>query len=95
MNLAEMKLNGRDNLCCGGGGGRMFTEVEEERKAFGHARGPGNWKRVRRSSRRPARGVTLCWENAVRDLKVEDKIKVMDVAEILAQALGLVRIAAP
>ena len=86
LNLVEMKLNGRDSLCCGGGGGRMFTEVEEEERLSD--------MRVGQALEVDARIIaTACpWchimlDNAVRDLKVDDKIKVMDVAEILVQAL--------
>jgi len=86
LNLVEMKLSGRDNLCCGGGGGRMFTEVEEEERLSD--------MRVGQALEMDAKIIaTACpWchimlDNAVRDLKVDDKIKVMDVAEILVQAL--------
>lgn len=86
LNLVEMKLNGRDNLCCGGGGGRMFTEVEEEERLSD--------MRVGQALEVDAKIIaTACpWchimlDNAVRDLKVDDKIKIMDVAEILVQAL--------
>jgi Fe-S oxidoreductase len=87
LNLVEMKLSGRDNLCCGGGGGRMFTEVVEEERLSD--------MRVGQALEVDAKIIaTACpWchimlENAVRDLKVDDKIKVMDVAEILVQALS-------
>jgi Fe-S oxidoreductase len=87
-NVVEMKLHGLDNLCCGGGGGRMFTEVEEEQRLSD--------MRVGQALEVGANVIaTACpWchimlDNAVRDLKVDDKIKVMDVAEILAEALGL------
>jgi Fe-S oxidoreductase len=86
LNLVEMKLSGRDNLCCGGGGGRMFTEVEEEERLSD--------MRVGQALEVDAKIIaTACpWchimlDNAVRDLKVDDKIKVMDVSEILVQAL--------
>lgn len=88
LNLVEMKLSGRDNLCCGGGGGRMFTEVEEEERLSD--------MRVGQALEVDAKIIaTACpWchimlDNAVRDLKVDDKIKIMDVAEILTGALGL------
>ena len=87
-NVVEMKLHGLDNLCCGGGGGRMFAEVEEEQRLSD--------MRVGQALEVGANVIaTACpWchimlDNAVKDLKVDDKIKVMDVAEILAEALGL------
>jgi Fe-S oxidoreductase len=86
LNLVEMKLNRRDNLCCGGGGGRMFTEVEEEARLSD--------MRVGQALEVDAKIIaTACpWchimlSNAVRDLKVDGKIQVMDIAEIMAQAL--------
>ena len=82
LNLVEMKLSGRDNLCCGGGGGRMFTEVVEEERLSD--------VRVGQALEVDAKIIaTACpWchimlDNAVRDLKLDEKIKVMDVAEIL------------
>ncbi len=87
VKLVEMKMHGLDNLCCGGGGGRMFTEVEEEKRLSD--------MRVGQALETGASVVaTACpWchvmlENAVKDLKVEDKLAVMDVAEIFARALG-------
>jgi len=86
LNLVEMKLNRRDNLCCGGGGGRMFTEIEEEARLSD--------MRVGQALEVDAKIIaTACpWchimlSNAVRDLKVDGKIQVMDIAEIMAQAL--------
>ena len=64
----------------------MFTEVEEEERLSD--------MRVGQALEVDAKIIaTACpWchimlDNAVRDLKVDDKIKIMDVAEILGQAL--------
>ena len=88
LNLVEMKMSGRDNLCCGGGGGRMFTEVEEEDRLSN--------MRVGQALETGASIIaTACpWchimlDNAVRDLGVEDKIRVMDISEILVEAFDL------
>ncbi len=88
LNLVEMKMSGRDSLCCGGGGGRMFTEVEEEKRLSDMRVGQA----IEVDAEIIATACPWCHtmlENAVRDLKVEEKIRVMDVAEILAGALGL------
>lgn len=88
VNLVEMKLSGMDNLCCGGGGGRMFTEVQEEERLSDMRIGQA----IEAGAEIIATACPWCHimlENSVRDLKVDDKIKVMDVAEILAAALDL------
>jgi Fe-S oxidoreductase len=45
LKLVEMAMNRNDSLCCGGGGGRMFAEVEEEprlsRTRIDHAKEAG------------------------------------------------------
>ena len=84
----EMKLSGRDSLCCGGGGGRLFTDVDEEHRP--------EHMRVEHVLEVGADVVaTACpWCNtllrtAVTDLKLDDKIRVMDVSEILVEALDI------
>ena len=88
IKLVEMTPNGRDSLCCGGGGGRMFTEVEEEERLSD--------MRVKQAEVTVADIIaTACpWchlmlETAVQDLKLEEKMKVKDIAEIMAEALDL------
>lgn len=86
--LVEMEDNHQDSLCCGAGGGRMYAEVEETDRLADI--------RVRQALRTGADVLaTACpychvmLMNAVRDLGVENKIKVKDVAELLAEAIGL------
>lgn len=88
LKLVEMKMHGMDSLCCGGGGGRMFTEVEEEEKLSN--------MRVRQALEVGADIIaTACpWcytmlRDSVKGLRVDNKIRVMDVAVIVAEALGL------
>jgi Fe-S oxidoreductase len=88
LTLKEMKLNRRDSFCCGGGGGRLFTDVEEEKRP--------EYTRVEHALEvGPDVIATACpWCNtmlrtAVTDLKAEDRLRVMEVAEILVEALGL------
>jgi Fe-S oxidoreductase len=88
LRLKEMKLTGRDSLCCGGGGGRLFTDVDEELRP--------EYTRVEHALEVGADVIaTACpWCNtmlrtAVTDLKQDDKIRVMDVSEILVEALDI------
>lgn len=88
LRLKEMKLSGRDSLCCGGGGGRLFADVDEEKRI--------EYTRVEHALEVGANVVaTACpWCNtmlrtAITDLKADDKIRVMDVAEILVESLEI------
>ena len=88
IELLEMKMARKDSLCCGGGGGRMYAEVEEEKRLAD--------VRIGQALEVGAKVIsTACpWchtmlQNAVRDLKMEGKIEVRDVAELLAEALNL------
>jgi Fe-S oxidoreductase len=88
LRFVEMKLSGRDSFCCGGGGGRVFTDVDEEHRPehirVEHVLGVGADVLA-----------TACpWCNtllrtAVTDLGLDDKVRVMDVAEILVEALDI------
>ena len=86
VKFVEMRMTKDESLCCGGGGGRMFAEVEEENRLSD--------KRVEQAMDVGADVlVTACpWcynmlQTSVRDLHVEDKIKVMDIAEFLNESL--------
>ncbi len=83
VELVEMKQHGKDSLCCGGGGGRMFHEVEGT-----------NWlgeKRVKQALDVGAAVIaTACpWchvmlDNAAKNLGVDGRLQVLDLAEIVA-----------
>jgi Fe-S oxidoreductase len=88
VKLVEMEMTREDSLCCGGGGGRMYAEVEEEKRLadtrLGHALEAG--------ADVIATACPWCHimlQNSARDLQMEDKIKVRDIAELLVEALGL------
>jgi Fe-S oxidoreductase len=88
MKLLEMKMTGKDSLCCGGGGGRMYAEVEEEKRLADVRIGQA----LETGARVMATACPWCHtmlQNAVRDLKMEDRVKVQDIAEILVEALNL------
>jgi Fe-S oxidoreductase len=87
IKLVEMEMTKENSLCCGGGGGRMYAEVEEENSLAE--------RRVRHALDAGADVIaTACpWchimlDNAVQDLDMKDKIRVRDIAELLAEALG-------
>lgn len=86
VKLVEMEMTRENSLCCGGGGGRMYAEVEEEKRLAD--------TRLEQALKVGADVIaTACpWchtmlLNAVRDQQAEEKIKVKDVAELLVEAL--------
>jgi len=88
VRLVEMKMARANSLCCGGGGGRMYAEVEETQRLAE--------TRVKQAQEVGADVIaTACpWchtmiLNGVRDLHVHEKIAVRDVAELLVEALEL------
>jgi len=88
VRLVEMAMSGRDSLCCGGGGGRMYAEVEEERRLADVRLGQA----LEIGADVVATACPWCHNmlaNAVKDLRMEEKIRILDVAELLAEALGL------
>lgn len=86
LELIEMPRNREASLCCGGGGGRMWMETPSERR-FGVLR-------VQEALDAGAEVIaTTCpycvsmFEDGVLVLDAEDKIKVMDLAEIVTETL--------
>ncbi len=86
LELIEMPRNREASLCCGGGGGRMWMETPAERR-FGVLR-------VQEAIDAGAEVIaTTCpycvsmFEDGVLVLDAEDKIKVMDLSEVVAQSL--------
>jgi Fe-S oxidoreductase len=86
FNLIEMPMTREDSLCCGGGGGRMYAEVEDEPRLA--------QMRVRQALEVGAEIlVTACpWchtmlQNAAEDLDLMEKAAVKDIADILCETL--------
>ncbi len=87
VTVKEMRMTKANSLCCGGGGGRMYADVEEERRLaeirVGQAMDEG-----------ADTILTACpWcrtmmANAIKDLQLEERITVMDIAELLDRAMG-------
>lgn len=86
VKLVEMKMTKDESLCCGGGGGRMFAEVEEEQRLSDMRIGQA----LEVGAEVLATACPWCYQmlkNSVQDLKLEDKIKVKDIAEFLNECL--------
>jgi len=88
VKFVEMAHFGPDSLCCGGGGGRMWEELEGEKKL--------SEIRIREAADTGAAVVvTACpyclimLEDALKSADLEDRLRVMDLNELLAEALGL------
>jgi Fe-S oxidoreductase/nitrate reductase gamma subunit len=88
VSLVEMAHFGPDSLCCGGGGGRMWQELKDEKKL--------SEVRIREAADTGAEVVvTACpyclimLEDARKTAGFEGRLKVMDLNELLAESLGL------
>ncbi|WP_347491297.1 (Fe-S)-binding protein [Desulfoscipio sp. XC116] len=88
VKLAEMKENRKMSLCCGGGGGRMWAEIKEEKRLANI--------RVEQALATGADvlAVACPWchtmlLNAVKDMGQEENLKVMDIAELFSEALEI------
>jgi len=74
-------------LCCGGGGGRMWAEIDEEKRLAN--------LRVEQALSVGANIIAVAcpWchtmlKNAIRDLELEDRVQVKDVCELLLESLS-------
>lgn len=88
IELIEMTRCREEGLCCGGGGGRMWTDFSQEEARLGDIR-------VKEALATGAEIlVTACpyclinMEDAVKAVGVEDRLKIMDLAELLLDATG-------
>jgi Fe-S oxidoreductase/nitrate reductase gamma subunit len=89
ISLVEMAHFGPDSLCCGGGGGRMWQELEGEKKL--------SEVRIREAVDTGSDVVvTACpyclimLEDALKTADLEGKIRVMDLNELVTESLGLI-----
>ncbi len=87
LDLVEMGRNREDSLCCGGGGGGIWNEIPaEERFAL---------LRVQEAADAGADVIAtacpycvLMFEDALKTAGMDEKMKVMDIAEIIEESLG-------
>ncbi len=86
-NVVEMERSRRTSLCCGGGGGRSFMEEHAGRR-MSHVR------LEQALAVQPDTIVAACpfcttmFEDGIKGMAVEDKLKVRDFAEVVADALA-------
>ena len=88
LNFVEMDRNRERSLCCEGGGGRMWFEGTntEDRLAFRRVQ-----EAVDTGAEILAVACPFClamFSDAVKVKGLEERLKVMDIAELVAQALG-------
>jgi len=83
---AEMDKNRSRAFCCGGGGGRMWLEENVGDRIY--------VARTEQALKQEPDTICTCcpycmtmFEDGLKDKKVEDKVKVMDLSEIVAAAL--------
>ena len=83
---AEMARNRENGFCCGGGGGRMWME-EQQGKLI-------NVARVEEALEEKPDTVCVCcpycmtmFEDGLKDKEADERVRVLDLAEIVARAL--------
>ena len=93
LEFREMKASGLDSLCCGGGGGRMWQELEGQATP---ARGTMAHRRLDQARATGAEVVVtacpLCLimlEDGRKTGGFEEDLEIMDLAELVALSMGL------
>lgn len=87
--LAEMKRSRKNGLCCGAGGGQMFKEPEPGIKDINIER---TEEALALNPNIIATGCPFCMtmmSDGVKNFNKEESVKVMDIAEMIAQANDL------
>jgi len=87
--LVEMKRCKSKGLCCGAGGAQMFKEAEKGNKEINIER---TEDALGTAAHYIATGCPFCntmMTDGVKNFEKEDKIKVLDVAELIANAAEL------
>ncbi len=85
--LIEMKRCRKNGLCCGAGGGQMFKEEEKGRTRINLERSA---EAIATGAEIVAAACPFCntmLTDGVKHAEKEDSVKVMDVAELIAQSL--------
>jgi Fe-S oxidoreductase len=87
VNLVEMDRSREKSLCCEGGGGRMWLEGTNPSVRLAQMRVKEALETGAEILATACPFCLLTLEEAVKHLNAEDKIRVLDVAEIVEQAL--------
>jgi len=89
IEFVEMEQNRENAFCCGGGGGNFFTDI------LGGGEDSPNRIRVRQALDTGANIIAVACpqcakmlDDAVKVEELEDRIEVLDIAEIVAKAMG-------
>ena len=88
LELVEMERNRENSLCCGGGGGRMWADVEESQ----HLAEVRVQEALDTGAQVMATACPFClinFEDAIKVLDKQDAIRVLDIAEIVSEAMCL------
>ena len=88
-NVVEMKRHKSFALCCGGGGGQMFKEAEKGKKEVYMER---TEEAIATNASVIATACPFCMKMLTDGIKYKNKeagIKNLDIAELIAQSLGL------
>ena len=87
INLVEMARRGENSFCCGGGGGQMWMESDADKRI--------NHRRLADSVDAKADVVAtacpyclLMFDDAIRSKDMGEKVRVMDIAEVLETQFG-------
>ena len=83
----EMERHHAKSFCCGAGGGRMWMEERIGKRI--------NVARVEEALKKDPKTICLCcpycmtmFQDGLKDSKADDRVQVLDLAEIVAEALG-------
>jgi Fe-S oxidoreductase len=87
VKLTEMDRSREKSLCCEGGGGRMWLEGTNPQVRLAQSRVKEALETGAEILATACPFCLLTLDEAVKHLKAEDKIRVMDIAEIAAEAL--------
>jgi Fe-S oxidoreductase len=87
IKLKELKRTRQDSLCCGGGGGRMWSDFEAEENRIANIRVKES---LEASTDILVTACPFCFINlddAVKSVNVEDSLKVKDIAEFVTERI--------
>jgi Fe-S oxidoreductase/nitrate reductase gamma subunit len=83
----EMERRREQSFCCGAGGGRMWMEESEGKRIF--------VERTEEALSKDPQTICVCcpycmtmFEDGLKDKDADDRVRVMDIAEIVADSLG-------
>jgi Fe-S oxidoreductase len=83
----EMERHHDKSFCCGAGGGRMWMEEKIGKRI--------NVARVEEALKKDPKTICVCcpycltmFQDGLKDSKADDRVQVLELAEIVAQALG-------